>query len=534
MKELIDYLEKKGLKEKADSLRNGATTLSLYNNNIGDLGAKEISNVIQSNKSLTSLNLSLNKIGELGAREISNALKENKSLTELSLSGNNIGKATLETINEYIQRNRTIEEKKAEALNAEGNDLCHQEKYSEAIEKYKAAIKIKKELDSYDYSKDNLYEENKTNAEKKYEEQQQSLKLKQATSVTNENKPAEIKDLSKEVTKQDITQPNFTVSESMKALIEFLEKRGLKEEAGNLRNGVTTLNLSWKNIGKLGAKEISNVLKENTSLTSLNLSYNNIGKLGAKELANVIRFNTSLTSLDLRSNNIGELGAKDIANVIRSNTSLTSLDLSLNYIGDAGAKEISNVLKENKSLTSLDLSYNNIGELGAKDIANVIRSNISLTSLDLDSNSIGNAGAKELAAALQSNNSLTYIDLYGNKIGDEEKKLIAGYLQRNKNIAETNDKFQKLTDELNDIVAKDATIKDKSTMEGTIKVISQKTKLLINKTDIEQVTVNIQELLANKLMKSKLIAIEEQLDELIDRQHINDEISVLGADSTFG
>ncbi|WP_342270589.1 leucine-rich repeat domain-containing protein [Rickettsia endosymbiont of Orchestes rusci] len=506
MKELIDYLEKKGLKEKADSLRNGATTLSLYNNNIGDLGAKEISNVIQSNKSLTSLNLSLNKIGELGAREISNALKENKSLTELSLSGNNIGKATLETINEYIQRNRTIEEKKAEALNAEGNDLCHQEKYSEAIEKYKAAIKIKKELDSYDYSKDNLYEENKTNAEKKYEEQQQSLKLKQATSVTNENKPAEIKDLSKEVTKQDITQPNFTVSESMKALIEFLEKRGLKEEAGNLRNGVTTLNLSWKNIGKLGAKEISNVLKENTSLTSLNLSYNYIGELGAKEISNVLKENTSLTSLNLSYNNIGKLGAKELANVIRFNT----------------------------SLTSLDLRSNNIGELGAKDIANVIRSNTSLTSLDLDSNSIGNAGAKELAAALQSNNSLTYIDLYGNKIGDEEKKLIAGYLQRNKNIAETNDKFQKLTDELNAKVAKDANIKDKSTMESTIKVISQKTKFLINKTDIEQVTVNIQELLANKLMKSKLIAIEEQLDELIEQQNINDDISVLGGDSTFG
>ncbi|WP_342270026.1 hypothetical protein [Rickettsia endosymbiont of Orchestes rusci] len=46
---------------------------------------------------------------------------------------------------------------------------------------------------------------------------------------------------------------------------------------------------------------------------------------------------------------------------------------------------------------------------------------------------------------------------------------------------------------------------------------------LVNKTDIEQITNNMQE-----LMKSKLIAVEEQLDETIDHQNINDDATILG------
>ncbi|WP_121542567.1 hypothetical protein [Candidatus Rickettsia colombianensi] len=111
MKELIEFLEKRGLKWEADSLRKGSTTLSLSYNNIGD--------------------------------------------------------TTLKIINGYLQRNQTI--------NAEGNNLCSQEKYDEAIEKYKAAIKIKKGLDGYSYRADNLYEKNKTNAEKEYKEQQKQV-----------------------------------------------------------------------------------------------------------------------------------------------------------------------------------------------------------------------------------------------------------------------------------------------------------------------------------------------------------------------
>jgi tetratricopeptide (TPR) repeat protein len=144
---LIEFLEERGLNWQADSLRKDAT--SLY--------------------------FSFNKIGEAGAREIARVLKDNSTLTSLNLEDNKIGKSILQTIGECLKRNQAIAEKKAESLNAAGDDLYNQEKYSEAIEKYESAIKIKKELESYKYNKENLYEKNKEKAEKKYEEQQKQM-----------------------------------------------------------------------------------------------------------------------------------------------------------------------------------------------------------------------------------------------------------------------------------------------------------------------------------------------------------------------
>ncbi|HJD56021.1 MAG TPA: tetratricopeptide repeat protein [Rickettsia endosymbiont of Pyrocoelia pectoralis] len=71
-----------------------------------------------------------------------------------------------------MTRNKIIVEQKAEALNVEGNKLYNQGEYSEAIKKYKAAIKITKESL---HKENKLYEENKAIAKKKYEEQQSGM-----------------------------------------------------------------------------------------------------------------------------------------------------------------------------------------------------------------------------------------------------------------------------------------------------------------------------------------------------------------------
>ncbi|WP_040255886.1 hypothetical protein [Rickettsia hoogstraalii] len=211
---LIEFLEKRGLQKQADSLRKGGTTLDLR----------------------------FNQIGAEGAKLIADSLKSNSTLTNIYLSSKKIGAEGLETIKKYLQRNKTIA-KKAESLNAEGNNLCSQEKYNEAIEKYKAAIKIMQSL----YKENKLYETNKTNAEKKYEaqqqqelekrrveeekrklleeqekkkqeEQQQSLKLKQEASIINENKPADIKDLPEENIKEKLATFQNIVVEAVSKL----------------------------------------------------------------------------------------------------------------------------------------------------------------------------------------------------------------------------------------------------------------------------------------------------------------------------
>jgi hypothetical protein len=56
---------------------------------------------------------------------------------------------------------------------------------------------------------------------------------------------------------------------SHERLIEFLETEGLKDQASNLRNNATNLDLRYRGIGDNGAKEIANALKENKSLTLL-------------------------------------------------------------------------------------------------------------------------------------------------------------------------------------------------------------------------------------------------------------------------
>jgi len=98
------------------------------------------------------------------------------------------------------------------------------------------------------------------------------------------------------------------------------------------------------------------------------------------------------------------------------------------------------------------------------------------------------------------------------------------------------DGFQKLANGINDKVATNIAInaEDKAIIKDTIKDIINKAKELNNITDIEKITANMQELIVDKPTKLKLMTIENQLNEIIDNQNINDDISVLGGDSTFG
>ena len=59
------------------------TFLSLWGNNIGDVGAAAIGEALKRNAVLTFLSLSGNNIGDVGAAAIGEALKGNAVLQEL-------------------------------------------------------------------------------------------------------------------------------------------------------------------------------------------------------------------------------------------------------------------------------------------------------------------------------------------------------------------------------------------------------------------------------------------------------------------
>lgn len=255
---LIEFLEKQELKAQADNLKKDATSLNLWNNNIGDAGTTELARV----------------------------LKDNSTLTSLDLLSDHIGETIFKTIEEYLERNQAIAEKKAESLNAAGDDLYNQEKYSEAIEKYKSAIKIKKGLDQF-YNKENLYEKNKKNAEKKYEEQQ-----KQILSENNE--------LAETVNK--FFHNPISVSLCYQIITDDFAK--LVADKLKVIKTINAIDFMGSTISDQGIKIITEALKTTTQIKKLDFSGCDLGNQKISVLAGILQI-TTLTHLCLNANYIG-------------------------------------------------------------------------------------------------------------------------------------------------------------------------------------------------------------------------------------
>jgi Ran GTPase-activating protein (RanGAP) involved in mRNA processing and transport len=120
----------------------------------------------------------------------------------------------------------------------------------------------------------------------------------------------------------------------------------------------------------------------------------------------------------LRDNNIGKEGAKYITDVLKENKTLTDLYLWNNNIGEEGAKYIFEALKENKTLTLLHLGCNSIGEEGAKYITESLKINTTLTNLDLGLNGIGKE-RDEINKLIYMNNKYKYMKGKHNLLQEE-------------------------------------------------------------------------------------------------------------------
>ena len=72
---------------------------------------------------------------------------------------------------------------------------------------------------------------------------------------------------------------------------------------------------------------LQRIRENDPTLTSLNLSYNQIGPEEVQALANALQNNTALTSLNLGYNHIGNEGAQALATALQNNATLTSLNL---------------------------------------------------------------------------------------------------------------------------------------------------------------------------------------------------------------
>ena len=87
----------------------------------------------------------------------------------------------------------------------------------------------------------------------------------------------------------------------------------------------------------------------------LDLGDNNVGDKGAELLRDSLKgTKCELTVLYLDFNKIGDIGAKHLSDAIKDNCKLTWLHLGRNNIGDQGAEYLSNALKDrNRKLPRL-------------------------------------------------------------------------------------------------------------------------------------------------------------------------------------
>ena len=110
-----------------------------------------------------------------------------------------------------------------------------------------------------------------------------------------------------------------------------------------LENIGTELVMPFGWIDSKDATKIANLLLTNTSLTTLDLSYNELGDKGVATLTNALLKNTTLKKLILVDNGITTEGVKAI---LSANTNLTSIDIRNNSIRDFSDVTLNTKLEE--------------------------------------------------------------------------------------------------------------------------------------------------------------------------------------------
>ena len=103
------------------------------------------------------------------------------------------------------------------------------------------------------------------------------------------------------------------------------------------RKGPLTLNLLGCNVNDSAAIRLATTLAT-SDIKTLNLTFNQIGDVGANAIARALKATPALTELGLGSNLITDHGAVNLATALKDERScLTFLNLSGNMVGDRGA-----------------------------------------------------------------------------------------------------------------------------------------------------------------------------------------------------
>ncbi len=173
-------------------------------------------------------------------------------------------------------------------------------------------------------------------------------------------------------------------------------------------------------LGDEGATQVAEMLQANKHLETIYLGCNHIGSKGANQLSLALKQHPTVTGLWLKRNPIGEAGILAIADLLTTNTTLKSLDLVNTQMTLPSLQTLLNNIKEyNTTLERLYLGGNGLEREAASHIATFIQANKHIKALYLGVNQLLNEGAGIIAKALQKNHHLVELGMASNGIGNE-------------------------------------------------------------------------------------------------------------------
>ncbi|CAF1077600.1 unnamed protein product [Adineta steineri] len=235
---------------------------------------------------------------------------------------------------------------------------------------------------------------------------------------------------------------------------------------------LTTLNLGSNQIGAIGAKHVTDRLRDTTTLTELDLNQNQIGDVGAQYLADALKNNTTLSELDLENNKIEDVGAQYIVDGLQNNMIVFGIEMGNSQciksrvnpsVTEITSKPTASSYhkSESESLSStpnaiahppkyrnptleeciateqnesLSLRQRNLTDQDFEIVAYyAIQNNKRFTQLYLGQNQPGDKGTQHIANALRNNTTITilYLDQNQTKIGDKGAQYLADALRHN-------------------------------------------------------------------------------------------------------
>ena len=368
---------------------SGLEELYLNNNDLRSSGTI-ILQALEENSKLKALNLNNNNMTSQVAKHLANVIKNNSGLEELYLYSNDL-RSSATVILQALKKNS-----KLKALNLGSNNMS-----SQVAKDLANVIKNNSGLEELYLFSNDL----RSSATVILQALEENSKLK-VLNLNNNNMTSQVaKHLANVIKNNSGLEELYLYSNDLRSSATVI-LQALKKNSK-----LKALNLGSNNMSSQVANDLANVIKNNSGLKELYL-YSNDLRSSATVILQALEENSKLKVLNLSNNNMTSQVARDLANVIKNNSGLEELYLYSNDLRSS-ATVILQALEENSKLKVLNLSNNNMTSQVARDLANVIKNNSGLEKLYLHMNDL-KSSATVILQALKEKCKLNELNMSNN------------------------------------------------------------------------------------------------------------------------